>query len=95
MFYGYTTLSTVMFEGSCSTGTLLSSCFMVVQVELWFRSEHQLSNFGPGFWQEMREHFLSPETVSWNAALCAYEQAGRWEDALELLRDMRKLRSKL
>ena len=46
-------------------------------------------------WQDMREHFLAPETVSCNAALCAYEQAGRWEDALALLQDMRELRPKL
>eukprot|EP00435_Cladocopium_sp_Y103_P013343 s895_g3.t1 len=41
-------------------------------------------------WKDMRKQFLAPETVSCNAALCAYEQAGRWEDALELLQDMRE-----
>ena len=44
--------------------------------------------------QEMQEQFLPTDTVPSNAALCAYQQAGRWEDALELLEDMRKLEPK-
>lgn len=44
--------------------------------------------------QEMQEQYLPTETVPSNAALCAYQQAGRWEDALELLQDMRKLEPK-
>lgn len=44
--------------------------------------------------QEMQEQYLPTDTVPSNAALCAYQQAGRWEDALELLQDMRKLEPK-
>eukprot|EP00438_Fugacium_kawagutii_P036416 Skav212824 [mRNA] locus=scaffold5083:149845:155893:- [translate_table: standard] len=31
----------------------------------------------------MRERFLPTDTVTSNAALCSYEQSGRWEDALK------------